>query len=188
MREQYVNIRRTLAAVEMDPGSFRPRFAAGGSDSSFCYRSPQLDFPWPSLRGGRTIEALQQCFSSAHRHHVMLHEYFEDILAKLAHAQQKKPTLLQPGSDYLQALLPDNWAQANPTLVRRDRREDRTAILMETVEELQRFSRLPIGREQRVIQWKRKINALSTKLGRDAPYDLSFGDERSHRLRDSHQA
>jgi hypothetical protein len=53
--------------------------------------------------------------SSADRHYVMLHDYFEDILAKLAHARQNEPQLLQPGSDYLQALLPDNWVQANPT-------------------------------------------------------------------------
>ena len=82
--------------------------------------------------------------SSAHRHHVMLHDYFEEVLAKLAHAQQKDPTLLQPGSDYLQALLPDNWAQANPTLVRHDRREER-----EDVAEATRIRRLQRRLEER---------------------------------------
>ena len=77
----------------------------------------------------------------------MLHDYFEDILAKLAHAQQKDPTLLQPGSDYLQALLPDNWAQANPTLVRHDRREER-----EDVAEATRIRRLQRRLEERQRQ------------------------------------
>lgn len=66
--------------------------------------------------------------SSAHRHGLMVHDYFEDILQKLAHAQQREPELLQPGSDYLQGLLPDRWAQANPTSVSHERRKEREAV------------------------------------------------------------
>jgi hypothetical protein len=66
--------------------------------------------------------------SSAHRHGLMVHDYFEDVLKKLAHAQQREPHLLQPGSEYLQALLPDHWARANPTSVCHDRRDEREAV------------------------------------------------------------
>jgi len=66
--------------------------------------------------------------SSAHRHGLMVHDYFEDILQKLAHAQQREPELLQPGSDYLQGLLPDRWAQANPASVSHERRKEREAV------------------------------------------------------------
>lgn len=66
--------------------------------------------------------------SSAHRHGLMVHDYFEDVLQKLAHAQQREPELLQPGSAYLQALLPDQWAQANSASVCHDRRDERDAV------------------------------------------------------------
>jgi len=66
--------------------------------------------------------------SSAHRHGLMVHDYFEDVLQKLAHAQQREPHLLEPGSAYLQALLPDHWAQANPASVCHDRRDERDAV------------------------------------------------------------
>ena len=66
--------------------------------------------------------------SSAHRHGLMVHDYFEDVLQKLAHAQQREPHLLEPGSAYLQALLPDRWAQANSASVCHDRRDEREAV------------------------------------------------------------
>lgn len=40
--------------------------------------------------------------------------------------------------------------------------------------ELSCFNRLATGREHRMIELKRRINALSLELGRPAPYDLSF--------------
>jgi hypothetical protein len=66
--------------------------------------------------------------SSAHRHGLMVHDYFEDVLRKLAHAQQREPHLLKPGSAYLQALLPDRWAQANSASVCHDRRDERDTV------------------------------------------------------------
>ncbi len=66
--------------------------------------------------------------SSAHRHGLLVHDYFEDILQKLAYAQQREPELLQPGSEYLQALLPDHWARANPASVSHERRKEREAV------------------------------------------------------------
>ena len=66
--------------------------------------------------------------SSAHRHGPMVHDYFEDVLRKLAHAQQREPHLLKSGSAYLQALLPDRWAQANSASVCHDRRDERDTV------------------------------------------------------------
>jgi transposase len=66
--------------------------------------------------------------SSAHRHGLLVHDYFEDILQKLAYAQQREPDLLQPGSDYLQSLLPDHWAQAHAVSVSHDRRRERELV------------------------------------------------------------
>ena len=48
--------------------------------------------------------------------------------------------------------------------------------------ELERFNRATVGRELEMIEMKKKINALATELGRDAPYRLDFltgGDARS---------
>jgi chemotaxis methyl-accepting protein methylase len=40
--------------------------------------------------------------------------------------------------------------------------------------ELDRFNRLAIGREDRIIDLKREINTLAAELGRTPPYDLAF--------------
>lgn len=66
--------------------------------------------------------------SSAHRHGLLVQDYFEDVLRKLAHAQQHEPELLAPGSEYLQALLPDHWAQAHPASVSQQRRSERDIV------------------------------------------------------------
>ena len=66
--------------------------------------------------------------SSAHRHGLLVQDYFEDILKQLAYAGQHEPELLQPGSDYLQALLPDQWAQAHPASVSHERRQEREVV------------------------------------------------------------
>jgi len=66
--------------------------------------------------------------SSAHRHGLLVHDYFEDILKQLAYAHQREPALLEPGSDYLQALLPDHWARAHASSVSHDRQREREAV------------------------------------------------------------
>jgi hypothetical protein len=66
--------------------------------------------------------------SSAHRHHLVIDDYLEDVLRKLADAQQNHPADLVPGSPYLLDLLPDRWALAHPQSVRKDRREERAMI------------------------------------------------------------
>jgi hypothetical protein len=66
--------------------------------------------------------------SSAHRHGLIVHDYFEDILSKLAYAQQREPDLLEPGSEYLQTLLPDHWARSHAASVSHDRRQERETV------------------------------------------------------------
>lgn len=51
--------------------------------------------------------------SRAHRHHLMIENYLEDVLRRLADAQQNHPTDLAPGSPYLRDLLPDRLALAS---------------------------------------------------------------------------
>jgi PAS domain S-box-containing protein len=46
--------------------------------------------------------------------------------------------------------------------------------LAQRVEELERFHRLAVGRELRMIELKRQVNELSEQLGKEPPYDLSL--------------
>jgi transposase len=85
--------------------------------------------------------------SSAHRHYLKMQDYIEDILAKLAYAQQREPSLLEPGSEYLQALLPDRWAAAHPESVCEGRREEREDVADSI--RIRRMERRLIERERR---------------------------------------
>jgi len=77
----------------------------------------------PKAAAGRL--QLYSIVSSAHRHHLMVDDYLEDVLYKLADAQQNHPADLALGSPYLADLLPDRWALAHPRSVRAERAEDR---------------------------------------------------------------
>jgi transposase len=66
--------------------------------------------------------------SSAHRHHLMIADYLEDVLRRLADAQQNHPADLVPGSPYLLDLLPDRWALAHPQSVRKERIADKEMV------------------------------------------------------------
>jgi CheY-like chemotaxis protein len=46
--------------------------------------------------------------------------------------------------------------------------------LAQRVEELERFSRLAVGRELRMVELKRQVNELAEQLGKEPPYDLSL--------------
>ena len=66
--------------------------------------------------------------SSALRHHLVVHDYLEDVLAKLADAAQHHPIDLGLGSAYLMDLLPDRWAAAHPEAVRHERVEEKRVV------------------------------------------------------------
>ena len=71
---------------------------------------------------------LYSIVSSAHRHHLVIQDYLEDVLARLADAQQNHPADLQLGSPYLVDLLPDRWAAAHPQSVRQERIEEKEVV------------------------------------------------------------
>lgn len=59
-------------------------------------------------------------------------------------------------------------------ITERKRAEDE---LRQRYEELERINRASNGREMRMIELKREVNALAQELGRAPPYDLSFADD-----------
>ena len=67
--------------------------------------------------------------SSAHRHHLVIEDYLEDVLRKLADAEQNHPADLAMDSTYLLDLLPDRWASTHPKSVRMGRIEEREDAL-----------------------------------------------------------
>jgi transposase len=80
----------------------------------------------PKAAAGRL--QLYSVVSSAHRHHLIIDDYLEAVLRKLADAQQNHPADLELGSPYLADLLPDRWALAHPQSVREGRAEDREMV------------------------------------------------------------
>ena len=86
-------------------------------------RNNWLSLGHPQAAAGRL--QLYSIVSSAHRHHLMIDDYLEDVLYKLADAQQNHPADLELDSTYLTDLLPDRWAAAHPQSVRKARAEDR---------------------------------------------------------------
>ena len=67
---------------------------------------------WQFLGHPRAATGRLQMYSvvsSAHCHHLVIDDYLEDVLRKLADAQQNHPANLEPGSRYLLDLLPDRW-------------------------------------------------------------------------------
>jgi transposase len=80
----------------------------------------------PQAAAGRL--QLYSVVSSAHRHHLMIDDYLEDVFRKLADAQQNHPADLELGSPCLADLLPDRWALTHPRSVRKNRAADREMV------------------------------------------------------------
>ncbi|MHB8970755.1 MAG: IS66 family transposase [Pirellulaceae bacterium] len=80
----------------------------------------------PQTAAGRL--QLLSIVSSAARHHLIVHDYLEDVLRKLADAAQHHPAYLELDSDYLLDLLPDRWASAHPQSMRHERVEEQQQI------------------------------------------------------------
>ena len=80
----------------------------------------------PQAAAGRL--KLYSIVSSAHRHHLVIHDYLEDVLPRLADARQNHPADLAIGSPYLLDLLPDRWALAHPQSVRKERIEEKQIV------------------------------------------------------------
>ena len=89
-------------------------------------RANWLFFGHPDAAAGRL--QMHSIVSSAHRHHLVIGDYLEDVLRKLADAQQNHPADLELGATYLVDLLPDRWASSHPESLRRDRIEERELV------------------------------------------------------------
>lgn len=82
---------------------------------------------WLFLGHPRAAAGRVQLFSvvsSAQRHHLVIDDYLEDVLRRLADAKQNHPSDLALDAPYLSDLLPDRWALAHPDSVRRARIEE----------------------------------------------------------------
>lgn len=84
---------------------------------------------------------LASVVSSAHRNHLVVHDYLEDVLTRLADAAQHHPADLQVGSPYLLDLLPDRWAATHPQSVRHERVQEQQ-VAWETKRERRARQRL----------------------------------------------
>ena len=49
--------------------------------------------------------------------------------------------------------------------------------LAQSMAELERFNKLAVDREHRMIALKREVNTLAQEIGRQPPYDLAFSDD-----------
>ncbi len=98
----------------------------------------------PHAAAGRL--QLLSVVSSAQRHHLVVHDYLVDVLAKLADAAQNHPRDLDVDSAYLLDLLPDRWAAAHPDAVRHGRVAEN-----QVVSDLKRARRA----RQRILKRKR---------------------------------
>ena len=78
---------------------------------------------------------------------------------------------LRKHREHLEELVQERTTELQQEITERKRAEQE---LKQKMEELERFNRLAVGRELRMIELKRQINELSEQLGRDAPYDLSL--------------
>ena len=101
--------------------------SVGASDSAADGGPCQLAVPGPSLPAQGRMQMFS-VVSSAHRHHLVIADYLEDVLYKLADAQQNHPVDLELGTEYLLDLLPDRWARAHPQSVCQDRADEREMV------------------------------------------------------------
>jgi len=93
----------------------------------------------------------------------------EVLREKAATYQSRPPFIIELAKRRLQTA-----ARLIGEMVARKRAERE---LRETTDELERFNKLAVGREQRVIELKREVNGLATQLGKSEPYDVSYADE-----------
>jgi transposase len=98
----------------------------------------------PAAAPGRM--QLLSIVSSAHRHDLIIEDYLQDVLEKLADAQQNHPQDLERDAPYLRALLPDRWAAEHPQSIRQGRAEERQDIA--DTKQVRRAQRRQQAREQ----------------------------------------
>ena len=58
-----------------------------------------------------------------------------------------------------------------------ERQREQEQMLSQQLAELERFNRLTVGRELRMVELKREVNAMAVAAGQTPPYDLSEQDD-----------
>lgn len=75
----------------------------------------------------------------------------------------------------------DEWRELADSFARMVRKLESSAASRQeidrTLSDLEKFNRMALGREMRIIELKREINRLHLELGKKPPYDLSFAAE-----------
>ncbi len=102
-----------------------------------------------------------------------------EMAAKMASGDLKARVTIESENEFgrLSAALNNVVAQlAESYATLEERVEERTKELARSNEELQRFNRLAVDREMRMIELKREVNQLAKAAGNKPPYDLSFVD------------
>ena len=90
----------------------------------------------------------------------------------LPREQLPSPTELEVLKEYSEVLI-DKLEQKNIELTKQAER------LLQVNAEMQKFNNITVGREERMIELKREVNALRKELGRSPRYDLSLFEEKN---------
>ena len=91
-----------------------------------CGRKNWLFLGHPAAAEGRL--QLLSVVSSAQRQNLIVYDYLQDVLRRLADAIQNHPADLELGSEYLLELLPDRWAKAHPKSIHHRRVDEKQAV------------------------------------------------------------
>jgi hypothetical protein len=130
----------------------------------------------PVVAGREVIGSINFGYSDPPQDEQKLHELakrygvdVEVLRQKAASYRSRPPFIIELAKRRLQTA-----AKLIGEVVARKRAEQE---LRQKAEELERFNRLAVGREQRIIELKRQVNELARQAGKEPPYDLSFVEE-----------
>lgn len=130
----------------------------------------------PVVAGGEVVGSINFGYGAPPRDEGKLQELaqrygikVEELRQKAAEYPSRPPFIIELAKRRLQTA-----AKLIGEIVARKRVEEE---LQRKTADLEQFNRLLVGREQRIIDLKQRINELSKQAGLEPPYDLSFANE-----------